>query len=108
MKSAIKEVSEGRNISLEEAKRVMNIMLSGEATQAQIATYLTALRMKGESIDEIVGSAIMLGEKAEHIHPKAEVYVDFVGTGGDGVHSFNVSTTSAFVCAGAGRRVSNY
>jgi anthranilate phosphoribosyltransferase len=108
MKTAIKTLSEGKNLSREEAKRVMDIMLSGEATQAQIGAYLTALRMKGETIDEIVGSATVLKEKAVHIHPSKDVYVDLVGTGGDGSNSFNISTTSAFVCAGAGLSVAKH
>lgn len=102
MKNAIKSVVEGRSLSMEEAKRVMNLMLSGEATQAQLGAFLTGLRMKGETLDEIVGCATVLRDKAEHISPKVENYVDIVGTGGDGSYSFNISTTAAFVAAGAG------
>lgn len=108
MKTAIKAISEGKDLKREEAERVMNLMLSGEATQAQLGAYLTGLRMKGETIDEIVGSANVLKSKAEHIHPSSEVYVDLVGTGGDGSFSFNISTTSAFVCAGAGLPVAKH
>jgi anthranilate phosphoribosyltransferase len=108
MKSAIKAVTEGKDLSLEEAKRVMNILLSGEATQAQIGSFLTALRMKGETVDEITGCALVLKEKAEHIHPKQDVFVDIVGTGGDGSNSFNISTTSGFVIAGAGVAVAKH
>lgn len=102
MKNAIKSVVEGRSLSMDEAKRVMNLMLSGEATQAQLGAFLTGLRMKGETLDEIVGCATVLRDKAEHISPKVENYVDIVGTGGDGSYSFNISTTAAFVAAGAG------
>lgn len=102
MKKAIKTVVEGKSLSLEEAKRVMDLMLGGQATQAQIGAFLTGLRMKGETLDEIVGCATVLRDRAEHISPKAENYVDIVGTGGDGSNSFNISTTSAFVAAGAG------
>lgn len=108
MKSAIKAVSEGKNLSVEEAARVMNIMLSGEATQAQIAAYLTALRMKGETIDEIIGSASVIKEKAAHIHPDVPMYADFVGTGGDCTYTFNISTTSAFVAATAGLPIAKH
>lgn len=108
MKSAIKTVTEGKNLSREEAERVMNILLSGEATQAQIGAYLTALRMKGETTDEIIGSAVVLMEKAEHIHPNCDVYMDFVGTGGDGTFTFNISTTAAFVVAAAGVPVAKH
>jgi anthranilate phosphoribosyltransferase len=108
MKTAIKAVSEGKNLSVEEASRVMNIMLNGEATDAQIAAYLTALRMKGETIDEIIGSASVLKEKAAHIHPNLPVYADFVGTGGDCTYTFNISTTSAFVTAAAGLPIAKH
>ncbi len=108
MKQAIKAVTEGQNLSQEEAARVMNLMLSGEATQAQIGSYLTALRMKGETIDEITGSARVLMDKAEHIHPHVPDYMDFVGTGGDGTYTFNISTTSAFVVAAAGMPVAKH
>lgn len=108
MKQAIREVVEGRDLSLEEAKRVMNLMLSGEATQAQLGSFLTALRLKGETLDEIVGCATVLRDKAEHISPKIDHYVDLVGTGGDCTYSFNISTTAAFVVAGAGLPVAKH
>ena len=102
MKKAIKAVVEGENLSIEEAQRVMNLMLNGDATGAQIGAFLTGLRLKGETLDEIVGCATVLRDKAEHITPKCGKYVDLVGTGGDCSFSFNISTTSAFVVAGAG------
>lgn len=108
MKQAIQQISEGKNLSLEEAKRVMNIMLSGEATQAQLGAFLCALRMKGETLDEIVGCATVLKEKAEHISPNVDKYLDLVGTGGDGTFTFNISTTSAFVAAGAGLPIAKH
>lgn len=108
MKRIIKKVSEGHSLTVEEAMRAAELLLSGEATQAQIAAYLTALRMKGETLDEIIGSAMILKDKAEHIAPKADVYLDLVGTGGDGSNSFNISTTSAFVAAGAGLPVAKH
>ena len=108
MKNAIRAVSERQDLSVEEAARVMEIMLSGEATQAQIGAYLTALRMKGETIDEIIGSASVLKEKAEHIHPNLPMYIDLVGTGGDYAYTFNISTTAAFVTAAAGLPVAKH
>jgi len=108
MKSAIKALTEGKNLSIDESKRVMNILLSGEATQAQIGAFLTALRMKGETLDEIVGLASVLSEKAIHISPNVDKYIDFVGTGGDGTNTFNISTTSALVVAGAGVSVAKH
>lgn len=108
MKTAIKNLTEGKNLSADEAGRVMEILLSGEATQAQIGAFLTALRMKGETIDEIAGLASVLRDKAEHIAPNCERYVDLVGTGGDGAFTFNISTTSAFVVAAAGLPVAKH
>lgn len=109
MKTALKTLTEGKSLSVGESERVMNILLSGEATQAQIGAYLTALRMKGETLEEIIGSAKVLRDKAEHIAPKVEgAYVDLVGTGGDDSNSFNISTTAAFVAAGAGLPIAKH
>lgn len=108
MKEAIQKVVDGQNLTMEEAKRVMNILLSGEATQAQIGAILTALRMKGETLDELTGFAAVLKEKAEHIAPNIPNYVDLVGTGGDRTFTFNISTTAAFVTAGAGLPVAKH
>lgn len=108
MKAAIEKVVNQQNLTEQEAKETMRIMLSGAATQAQLGAFLTALRMKGETLDEMVGFASILKEKAEHISPKIPVYVDLVGTGGDGTFTFNISTTSAFVVAGAGLPVAKH
>lgn len=103
IKEAINKVVCGENLTLNESKEVMRIMLSGEATQAQLGSFLTALRMKGETIDEIVGCAMVMQELADHVKPKTDInYIDLVGTGGDGANTFNISTTAAFVAAGAG------
>jgi anthranilate phosphoribosyltransferase len=84
------------------------MILTGQATPAQIACFLTALRMKGETLDEITGLAAVLRDKANTISPKCEKYVDLVGTGGDCTYSFNISTTSAFVVAAAGLPVAKH
>ncbi len=103
MKEAISKVVAGENLTLDEAKEVMNIMLSGDAEQAQLGSFLTALRIKGETIDEIVGFATVMQSAAKHVKPKTDInYIDLVGTGGDGTNTFNISTTSALVAAGAG------
>lgn len=103
IKEAINKVVTGENLTVDEAKEAMRIMLSGDATQAQLGSFLTALRMKGETIDEIVGCAKVMQELAEHVKPNTKIdYIDLVGTGGDGANTFNISTTSAFVAAGAG------
>lgn len=108
MKEAIAKVADGENLTEEEAKRVMNIMLSGEATQAQIASFLALERVKGETLDELVGFAAVLRDKADTIAPKVGNYVDLVGTGGDRTFTFNISTTSAFVVAAAGLPVAKH
>lgn len=103
MKEAISKVIKGKDLTFEEAKGAMELMLSGEASEAQIGGYLTALRLKGETLDEIVASATVLKEKALHVVPKTTTdYVDMVGTGGDGTNTFNISTTSVIVAAAAG------
>ena len=102
MKEYIAKVAEGENLTEEEAKGAMDIMLSGDATQAQIAAFLALERVKGETLDELAGFAVVLRDKAETISPKVDNYIDLVGTGGDRTFTFNVSTTSAFVVAAAG------
>lgn len=108
MKEAIAKVADGRNLTEEEAKNAMEIMLGGEATQAQIAAFLATLRMKGETLDELVGFASVLRDKADTIKPDVPNYVDLVGTGGDGTFTFNISTTAAFVVAAAGLPVAKH
>lgn len=98
----------GNDLSVEEAKKAQEIILTGQATDAQIAAFLTALRMKGETIDEITGLASVLRDKANTIAPKVDKHVDLVGTGGDCTYSFNISTTSAFVVAAAGLPVAKH
>ena len=94
MKEYIAKVAEGENLTEEEAKGAMDIMLSGDATQAQIAAFLALERVKGETLDELAGFAAVLRDKAETISPKVDNYIDLVGTGGDRTFTFNVSTTS--------------
>lgn len=108
MKEYIAKVADGQDLTEEEARAAMKQMLEGEATQAQIAAFLTAMRMKGETLDELVGLASVLRDKAATISPKVDNYVDLVGTGGDCTYTFNVSTTSAFVVAAAGLPVAKH
>ena len=95
MKEILAKLVEGKDLTKEEAMKAQELILTGQATEAQIACFLTALRMKGETLDEITGLAAVLRNKANTISPKVEDYVDFVGTGGDCTYSFNISTTSA-------------
>jgi len=100
--SAIGSVTSGSSLSEEDAYEVMSAVMDGAATDAQIASLVTAIRMKGESIDEIVGFARAMRERATAVRPLASGTVDTCGTGGDCLATFNISTTTAFVVAGAG------
>ena len=110
IKEAIAKVVAGSDLTQDEMVQMMREIMSGETTPAQIGAIITALRIKGETIDEIVGAALVMREKAtriEAIEPGG-VLVDTCGTGGDGCSTFNVSTTAAFVVAGAGIRVAKH
>lgn len=102
------KLAENQNLTFEEASKAMDEILDGGATPVQIAAYLTALRMKGETIEEISGSAAMMNSKAIGIKPNVPDYVDCVGTGGDGANTFNISTTAAFVICGAGAKTAKH
>jgi len=98
------------DLSAVEAQEAMNIIMTGQATPAQIGAYLVALRMKGESIAEITGSVRAMRANAVKIKPEAngQTIYDVVGTGGDGKYTFNISTAAAFVVAGTGRKVAKH
>ncbi|RME78495.1 MAG: bifunctional anthranilate synthase component II/anthranilate phosphoribosyltransferase [Chloroflexi bacterium] len=110
IKTALGKVIEGQSLTAEEAEEVMSQIMAGEATPAQIGAYLTALRMKGETIAEITGSARAMRRAAVQVRPStpADQLVDVVGTGGDGAGTFNISTTTAFVVAGTGQKVAKH
>lgn len=107
IKEAISRVVEGQSLGFDEAKGVMAEIMTGECTPAQISAYITALRMKGETDEEIAGSALAMREKAIKIEAGEDV-IDTCGTGGDRLHTFNISTVSAFVVAGAGLPVAKH
>jgi anthranilate phosphoribosyltransferase len=96
----IKKLVSGNNLSPEEAAFAMDEMMNGSATHSQIAAFLTALAIKGETADEILGLARVMRTKAERIKPNVSSSVDTCGTGGDFSHTFNISTCAAFVVAG--------
>ena len=108
IQEAIAKVIEGADLSRGEMTDVMNQIMSGEATDAQIGAFLIALRVKGESVDEIAGAASVMREKATPIATRHDVIVDTCGTGGDHSGTFNISTTAAFVAAGAGLCVAKH
>lgn len=108
LKGILAKLSEGKNLTKDEAMYTQDMILTGQATEAQIACILTALKMKGETLDEITGFASVLRDKANTISPDVDNYVDLVGTGGDCTYSFNISTTSAFVVAASGLPVAKH
>ncbi len=108
IQEAISKVVEGRHLTESEAVQAMESIMSGGATPAQIGSFITALRMKGETIGEITGCARVMREKATRIPTQHPLVVDTCGTGGDGAHTFNISTVAAFVVAGAGVPVAKH
>jgi anthranilate phosphoribosyltransferase len=103
VQEALKKAVVGQNLSDSEAEAAMKCLMSGKATPAQIASFLTALRLKGETIEEITAFARVMREFAARINPKVDgVLVDTCGTGGDKIKTFNISTAAMFVAAGAG------
>ena len=105
IKTALARVVEHIDLSTEDMQAVMRQIMTGQCTDAQIGAFLVGLRMKGESIDEITGAAQVMRELASRVEIDAERLVDTCGTGGDGAHSFNISTASMFVVAAAGAKV---
>jgi anthranilate phosphoribosyltransferase len=109
IQEAIKKVIAGNSLSIEEATRVFSDIMSGSATDAQIAALIVSLRMKGESVEEITGAASVMREKATLIRPqRKDCVIDTCGTGGDNLNTFNISTAAAFVAAGAGATVAKH
>jgi anthranilate phosphoribosyltransferase len=123
LKQAIAKVVGGTDLQEDEMRGAMEEVMSGEGTPAQIGAFITALRMKGETVDEIVGAARVMRAKAtricsaknhalnidrDEINVEEETILDTCGTGGDGTNTFNVSTATAFVAAGAGVKVAKH
>ena len=108
IQEALKKVVEGIDLTGEEARMVMESIMNGEATDAQISGFLVAMRLKGETVEEIVSFTRVMREKATRIDAGVDDVLDTVGTGGDGAYTFNISTVSAFVAAGAGITVAKH
>lgn len=122
IKKGIAKLVELQNLTEGEMIEVMNQIMSGECTQAQIGSFITALRMKGETVEEIAGAARVMRERAtpirvgrnvldidrDDINLDQETILDVVGTGGDGTNSFNISTTVSFVVAACGVKVAKH
>ena len=107
IRESIDTVVSGRSLTMEEASSVMREIMEGEATPAQLGAFLTALALKGETTQEITGMARVMRDMALRVEVDGEL-VDTVGTGGDGKNTFNISTATAFVAAGAGLKVAKH
>jgi anthranilate phosphoribosyltransferase len=108
IQNAIQRLVDGEHLSQQAMHDVMTAVMSGQTTDAQIAGLLVALRIRGETMDEIAGAAEVMRRLVTRVHVDQEHLVDLVGTGGDGANLFNVSTASTFVAAAAGARVAKH
>src|SRR5579862_243589 len=107
VREALAKLVQGQDLSRAEAQAAMRTLVAGEATPAQIAGFMIALRMKGETPEEIAGLAEVMRSAATRVHAGPNV-VDVVGTGGDGADTLNISTMSALIVASAGGRVAKH
>jgi anthranilate phosphoribosyltransferase len=108
IKSALKAVTENRDLTMAEMSAVMRSIMTGETTPAQIGGFLIGLRMKGETVEEIAAATQIMRELVTPVAVEGQHIVDIVGTGGDGMKTFNISTTSALVVAAAGGQVAKH
>lgn len=108
IKEALSKLIESKNLTKEEARQAMGEIMRGETTPSQLASFITALRMKGEVVDEITGCAEAMRDAALHLKINADIIVDTCGTGGDKTNTFNISTTVAFVASGGGLIVAKH
>jgi anthranilate phosphoribosyltransferase len=108
IQATIAHLLDGHDLTRDEACEAMRTIMRGEATPAQIAGFLVALRAKGETADEIAGCAEAMREHVLRVNPKRDDLVDIVGTGGDGANTYNISTAAALVAAGAGAAIAKH
>ena len=110
LKPYLAQAMNRENLSAQQAEEAMQVIMTGQATEAQVGGYLVAMRMKGETVEEIAGSARAMRDHAARIPFSSNGHdlLDTAGTGGDGAHTFNISTTAAFILAGAGRLVAKH
>jgi len=109
IQNAIRQITAGKSLTVTESSDVFAAIMDGLATDAQIAAFIVALRMKGETPDEITGAAYVMRDKATRIYSSTrQNLIDTCGTGGDGSNSFNISTAAAIVAAGAGAKVAKH
>jgi anthranilate phosphoribosyltransferase len=102
IQQAVVKLMDRQDLTRAEVVEVMGEIADGGATPAQVGAFLAALRLKGETVDEIAGAAQVMRDRADRVHVGKDVFVDTCGTGGDGRHTFNISTAAAFAVAGAG------
>jgi anthranilate phosphoribosyltransferase len=108
LKKFIRKIAENKNLTQEEMTEAMEIIMEGKTNDIQISSFITALKMKGETADEIAAAARVMKEKAIKIKIDSDIILDTCGTGGDGFNTFNISTASAIVCAAAGIKVAKH
>jgi anthranilate phosphoribosyltransferase len=108
MQSAIKAVTEHKDLSSDDMRSVMRLIMTGEATPAQVGGFLIGLRMKGETVEEVAAAASVMRDLSTRVDVDKQQLVDTCGTGGDASGSFNISTASAFVVAAAGGKVAKH
>ncbi|GJM80108.1 hypothetical protein HMSSN139_26040 [Paenibacillus sp. HMSSN-139] len=108
VQAGISRLIEGRHLAREEARGVMQAIMNGESTPAQIGSLLTALRIKGETVEEITGFAEAMRGASSRIQTESQKLLDTCGTGGSGIHKINVSTTAAIVAASVSVRVAKH
>src|SRR5919109_1138945 len=108
IQNALQRLLDGHDLSRDEAREVMGGIMRGEATPAQIGGFLIALRVKGETVDEIAGCAEAMREHVLPVRPQRDDLVDTAGTGGDGARTINISTAAALVAAAAGAGVAKH
>lgn len=108
IQQAIAQVLDGNSLSRQDMQSVMQQIMTGECSDAQIGGFLIGLRMKGETVEEITAAAQVMNSLASHVVINADNVIDIVGTGGDGISTFNVSTAASFVAAGAGANVAKH
>ena len=106
--NATTKILDGKDLEFDEVQEVIRQITEGKATNAQIASFLTALRFKGETVQEITAAATVMQDKCITINTDTPEAIDIVGTGGDCAGTFNISTAAAFIAAGAGCKVAKH
>jgi len=108
LKKFIKKVTERQDLTFEEMRDAFDIIMTGQTTDAQIAAFLTGLKMKGETVEEITAAAMVMREKAQYVELDEDIILDTCGTGGDGYGTINISTAVSIIAAAAGIAVAKH